>query len=292
MVKYDAIKGERVMPDNVDDQLLVTMFLGYKYRKEHNILYQADGNIPLQLIEIYYSKNRKRSDLDVLRRSFINKYIKSESEFEGVHNKDEILGLAEMYEYAHSIPSSEFNVFNVASLHKMLYSKCPHPEVGGRLRTRGAILSGGGYNADTSDYQDIYFDLLKLEDVTAELLQAAREIRYSGDYSEIVPFVTSCVKLKSKLIMIHPFDDGNGRTIRCFINRILEEAGIPPIYVKKNEREEYLLAMNKANNDQDYSDLTTFYLYKICDSIIELDINDKVKEERKSNTFTKSKNLK
>lgn len=280
------------MPDNVDDQLLVTMFLGYKYRKEHNILYQADGNIPLQLIEIYYSKNRKRSDLDVLRRSFINKYIKSESEFEGVHNKDEILGLAEMYEYAHSIPSSEFNVFNVASLHKMLYSKCPHPEVGGRLRTRGAILSGGGYNADTSDYQDIYFDLLKLEDVTAELLQAAREIRYSGDYSEIVPFVTSCVKLKSKLIMIHPFDDGNGRTIRCFINRILEEAGIPPIYVKKNEREEYLLAMNKANNDQDYSDLTTFYLYKICDSIIELDINDKVKEERKSNTFTKSKNLK
>ncbi len=289
MVEYAVIEGDGVMPDNIDDQLLVTMFLGYKYRKEHDILYQVDGNIPLNLIKIYYSKKYKRSDLDVLKKSFINKYIKSESEFEEVHDKDEILGLAEMYEYAHCISSSDFNVFNLASLHKKLYSKCPYPEVGGNIRTRNAVLSGGGFNGDISDYRDIYFDLLKLEDVVPMLMDIAKEMRNSGDYSQIVPFIEECVKLKSKLIMIHPFDDGNGRTIRCFINRILEEAGIPPIYVKKNEREEYLLAMNKANNDNDYSDLTTFYLYKICDSIIELDINDKVKEERKNSYFVKKK---
>ena len=38
--------------------------------------------------------------------------------------------------------------------------------------------------------------------------------------------------------------------------------------------------MNKANNDDDYTSITNFYLYKICDSIIELDINERMKAER------------
>jgi hypothetical protein len=46
--------------------------------------------------------------------------------------------------------------------------------------------------------------------------------------------------------------------------------------------------MNKANNENDYTDIKNFYRYKICDSIIELDINNKVREE-KDITRTKQK---
>lgn len=59
----------------------------------------------------------------------------------------------------------------------------------------------------------------------------------------------------------------------------MEYAGLPPIYIKLNERSEYHKAMNKANNENDYSLIKQFYRYKVCDSIIELDINEKLKKE-------------
>ena len=38
--------------------------------------------------------------------------------------------------------------------------------------------------------------------------------------------------------------------------------------------------MNKANGeDADFSDIKAFYRYKICDSILELDINDRLRKE-------------
>lgn len=77
------------------------------------------------------------------------------------------------------------------------------------------------------------------------------------------------------------FADGNGRTIRGFINKLLEDVNLPPIYIKATERTEYHKAMNLANNEGDYSDIKNFYRYKICDSIIELDINDTVRKYNK-----------
>lgn len=43
--------------------------------------------------------------------------------------------------------------------------------------------------------------------------------------------------------------------------------------------------MNKANNEGNYDYIKGFYRYKVCDSIIELDINNRIK-----NKITKRKN--
>jgi len=259
-------------------EIIFNSFLGYKYRKWRGILYSVDSKVPIELIKLYYSKENDRVDFDILKRSFINKYIKSESELEDIHEKLEIKGLAEMYELIHSIPSDEFEMFNIVSLHRKLYSKCPYPEAGGVFRNRNVYLPGTG--TETCDYTDVFYQILNLEDVVKDLMGVAQVMRESNDYSNIFEFVNNCIKLKCKLIKIHPFEDGNGRTVRCFINRIFEEAGIPPVYIKADERTEYHLAMNKANNENDYSTITNFYLYKICDSIIELDINERMKQER------------
>ena len=37
--------------------------------------------------------------------------------------------------------------------------------------------------------------------------------------------------------------------------------------------------MNKANNDGDYTDIKKFYHYKVCDSIVELDINPRIRRQ-------------
>ena len=37
--------------------------------------------------------------------------------------------------------------------------------------------------------------------------------------------------------------------------------------------------MNKANNEGDYTDIQNFYRYKVCDSIVELDINPRIRRQ-------------
>ncbi|KAF5283400.1 hypothetical protein FQA39_LY04776 [Lamprigera yunnana] len=50
-----------------------------------------------------------------------------------------------------------------------------------------------------------------------------------------------------KLVDIHPFADGNGRTSRLIMNLILLRAGYPPVLVFKQFREKYYQNLNLAN---------------------------------------------
>jgi len=47
---------------------------------------------------------------------------------------------------------------------------------------------------------------------------------------------------------IHPFSDGNGRTGRILLNHILLTLGYPPLIIQKKNRDEYIEAMNEADN--------------------------------------------
>ncbi|KAG8596741.1 hypothetical protein GDO81_002039 [Engystomops pustulosus] len=50
-----------------------------------------------------------------------------------------------------------------------------------------------------------------------------------------------------KLVYIHPFVDGNGRTSRLLMNVILMQAGYPPITIRKEQRSEYYHVLELAN---------------------------------------------
>ena len=144
-----------------------------------------------------------------------------------------------------------------------------YPEFGGSFRKHNVYLPGSG--ANLSNYDCIADDMTKLYLNSISLFKTGLEIAESKDSSRLIPYINDCIKLNAEIIRIHPFGDGNGRVSRALTNLMFKLVDVPPVYVKVSERNEYGKAMNKALVDNDLSDLTTFYYYKICDSIIDLE---------------------
>ena len=54
-------------------------------------------------------------------------------------------------------------------------------------------------------------------------------------------------KLHDDFLLIHPFDDGNGRVGRLLINYVLQRAGFPPLIIKAADKTNYLVALRLAD---------------------------------------------
>ena len=57
---------------------------------------------------------------------------------------------------------------------------------------------------------------------------------------------------------IHPFPDGNGRTGRLLMNFELMKDGFPITIIKKEDREDYYNALEKAQTNGNYEDIINF----------------------------------
>jgi Fic family protein len=59
--------------------------------------------------------------------------------------------------------------------------------------------------------------------------------------------VTIAAKLHHDFVLIHPFDDGNGRVARMLVNYLFMRQGYPPIIVPTEEKATYLAALRLAD---------------------------------------------
>ncbi len=74
--------------------------------------------------------------------------------------------------------------------------------------------------------------------------------------SKLHPIVLAA-QTHHRLVHIHPFADGNGRTARLFMNLLLMQEGYPLVIILKNDRQKYYRALEKADAGQ-YNDLEKF----------------------------------
>ncbi len=294
--KYDRITVQKEALQNalnnagVDVPFMIQeTFLGYKYRKINHKLYREDDDLPLKLIRIYYGLNPDEIRFSNMKKNFISHYVKQESELEAVHCEAERKGLGEMYKYIHNNNMDEifeearksnyfcrnYTSFVLKQLHMKLFTYAPFPELAGSFR-KGVAYLDNHVGVQLCEWSRINEEMDKLNGNVEALREMAKNV---SSVEDRVAYLDLVMEVMCKLIKIHPFFDGNGRTIRCFINELLEKVNFPPVYIRANEKEAYNIALNLANLKGDYNLIKGFYYYKICDSIIELDINERVRKE-------------
>ena len=279
--------------------LLFLMFDCYIGRKKKNVLYRENDNVPELIIKHYYAYATKPEFTDIFT-NFKEEYIDNEDRIENeiqndFHSKIERKGLSKVYDYIHTyIPNHDLNIFLLIKLQKLLFSEAPYPEYAGNFRKNPVYLPGSGVDLTSYDLvaQEMANLLPESNKIIEQGLRLGKEEDPQKKNKEIIDYIEKCISLNCKLIKIHPFSDGNGRTIRAFTNLMFKLANIPPVYIEYEEQEEYRKAMNKAiGEEENFNDIKTFYLYKICDSIIKLDLAYTKSKEKKEKPLRNIKNL-
>jgi Fic family protein len=75
-------------------------------------------------------------------------------------------------------------------------------------------------------------------------------ILWIRDHSKAHP-VELAALAHHKLVSIHPFFDGNGRTARLFMNVLLMQRGYPMVVILKNDRKKYYRALELADSGEE-----------------------------------------
>ena len=128
---------------------------------------------------------------------------------------------------------------DILSLHGLVL-RTIEDDFAGRIRNAGVRITGANFIPPNAN---------KVSDLLDELIQFVNENPLQLNDIELATI------FHHKLVWIHPFFDGNGRTVRLAMNLLLMRRGFPPAIILKNDRKKYYDALNQANNGN-YQKLT------------------------------------
>ena len=115
-------------------------------------------------------------------------------------------------------------------------------EWAGKYRNRNVIIGGASHSPP---------EAFEVPQLMQELINWV-----NNDGQNLHPVELATV-LHHRLVYIHPFFDGNGRTTRLAMNVILLRAGFPLVVILKNDRKRYYRLLGEA----DKGDLLPFSLF-------------------------------
>ena len=135
------------------------------------------------------------------------------------HNHDKAI------DYLYRIVSDDYVLrsIDILSIHSLVLRSIEE-DFAGRIRNGGVRISGANFVPPNAN---------KVSDLLDELI----------DFVNTNPLELNDIELAAifhhKLVWIHPFFDGNGRTVRLCMNLLLMRCGFPPAIILKNDRKKY-----------------------------------------------------
>ncbi|MEG0848207.1 MAG: Fic family protein [Niameybacter sp.] len=216
--------------------------------------------------DFIYNENRlERLDLDddVVAEIITDLRMKrSDSEYckDSFEEIIQVLGHAAMYDYIFDT-EDKLTIYKIQELNRQLYQYAPYPEAAGAYRRENNMVTGAEF--ETLDYTQVISEIVNLDSNVRHIEENAREMNYSEYIKEVV-------KVHHRLTVIHPFWDGNGRCSRAMLNWMFRLKGIPPIYIKFSEKEEYYEGLKEVDSTGDFRRLTKVFLKEVIRSSMQL----------------------
>ena len=151
------------------------------------------------------------------------------------HNHDKAI------DYLYSIVGENYVLrsTDILNLHQLVLRSI-EDDFAGRIRNGGVRISGANFTPPNAN---------KVSDLLDEL------INFVNQNPQQLNDIELATVFHHKLVWIHPFFDGNGRTVRLAMNLLLMRVGFPPAIILKNDRKKYYEALNQANSGN-YQKLT------------------------------------
>ncbi|RRO14534.1 Fic family protein [Flavobacteriaceae bacterium 14752] len=160
--------------------------------------------------------------------------IKGKSLREHFEAKNHDLALQHLYKLVRK--DYELNAVDILEIHRYVLRSI-EDDYAGRLRNAGVRISGANFVPPNAR---------KVPDLLDELIAFVIENPLQLNDIELATI------FHHKFVWIHPFFDGNGRTVRLVMNLLLLKVGFTPAIILSNDRKKYYAALNAANQGKYY----------------------------------------
>lgn len=167
--------------------------------------------------------------------------IKGKSLKDHLEAKDHHEALNYLYDLVEHNKKHTFSGALVRSLQQLVVRET-EPKFAGSYRTGNVAITGSSHKPpEAHEVSQLMSELVSWVTVNQKKLH---------------PVELSAIT-HHKMVSIHPFDDGNGRTARLVMNLFLMRAGYPLVVILKNDRKKYYDALEQADKG-DYKSFVRF----------------------------------
>ena len=186
-------------------------------------------------IEMTYNSNAIEGNRLTLRETFLviqeGLTIKGKSLKDHLEAKDHYEALNYLYDFIEKDKHSTISEVFIRGIQSLIVRETEKQEAG-KYRSGNVIITGSNHTPpDSSEIPSL------MEDLIIWIKNNEKKLHH----------VELAAIIHHKLVFIHPFFDGNGRTARLIINLFLMQKGYPLVMILKNDRKRYYNALDKAD---------------------------------------------
>lgn len=186
-------------------------------------------------IEMTYNSNAIEGNSLTLKETFlvINEGItvKGKPLKDHLEAKDHHAALEYLYGLVEHQSQQTLSEHLIRTLHQLI-TRETEAEWAGRYRESNVIITGADHTPP---------DALEVP------IQMRNLIQWFQDNQKDLHIVELAALFHHRLVFIHPFFDGNGRTARLAMNLLLMKAGYPLVLILKNDRKKYYRVLAGAD---------------------------------------------